>query len=139
MALHERAYIGKEDISDHISKIFVTILGDTCNDFITCFTTVDCVAFLTEYCTTIHRYPIFSMRYSVLCKVYTGCHGTSEREYGLCACTVNTPLAKARGLSLRTGAQTMLYISHKTQCLIRIYNIGANFRKQTFLLKTNQI
>ena len=30
-------------------------------------------------------------------------------EHGLCACTVD-PLAKARGLSLRTGAQTMLYL-----------------------------
>ena len=31
--------------------------------------------------------------------------------HGLCACTVDNPLAKARGLSLRTGAQTMLYLS----------------------------
>ena len=38
-----------------------------------------------------------------MCKVYTGYHGTSEIEHGLCA--------KARGLSLRTGAQTMLYLS----------------------------
>ena len=29
----------------------------------------------------------------------------------LCACTVSNPLAKARGLILRTGAQTMLYLS----------------------------
>ena len=33
-----------------------------------------------------------------------------EIEHGLCACTVDYPLAKARGLSLRTGAQTMLYL-----------------------------
>ena len=44
-----------------------------------------------------------------MCKVYTGYCGTSEIEYGLCACTVDNPLAKARGLSLRTGAQPMLY------------------------------
>ena len=44
-----------------------------------------------------------------MCKVYTGYCGTSEIEHGLCACTVYNPLAKARGLSLRTGAQTMLY------------------------------
>ena len=62
-------------------------------------------------CTTIHRYPIFSTRYSVMCKVYTGYCGTSEIEHGLCACTVDNLLAKARGLSLRTGAQTMLYLS----------------------------
>ena len=54
------------------------------------------------------------MRYSVMCKVYTGYCGTSEIEHGLCACTVDNPLAKARGLSLRTGAQTMLYLSQRT-------------------------
>ena len=46
-----------------------------------------------------------------MCKVYTGYCGTSEIEHGLCACTVDNPLTKARGLSLRTGAQTMLYLS----------------------------
>ena len=45
-----------------------------------------------------------------MCKVYTGYCGTSETEHGLCACTVDNPLAKARGLSLRTGAQPMLYL-----------------------------
>ena len=66
---------------------------------------------LILFCTTFHRYPIFSTRYSVMCKVYTGYCGTSEIEHGLCACTVDNPLAKARGLSLRTGAQHMLYLS----------------------------
>ena len=47
-----------------------------------------------------------------MCKVYIGYYGTSEIEHGLCACTVDYPLTKARGLSLRTGAQTMLYLSH---------------------------
>ena len=46
-----------------------------------------------------------------MCKVYTGYCGTSEVEIGLCACTADNPLAKARGLTLRTGAQTMLYLS----------------------------
>ena len=46
-----------------------------------------------------------------MCKVYTGYCGTSEIEHSLCACTVDNPLAKARGLSLLTGAQTMLYLS----------------------------
>ena len=62
-------------------------------------------------CITIHRYPIFSTRYSVMCKVYTGYCGTSEIEHGLCACMVNNNLAKAQGLSLRRGAQTMLLLS----------------------------
>ena len=65
---------------------------------------------LSLTCTTFHRYPIFSTRYSVMCKLYTGYCGTSEIEHGLCACTVDSPLAKARGLSLRTGAQPMLYL-----------------------------
>ena len=69
------------------------------------------LCFSTNTCTTIHRYPIFSTRYSVMCKVYTGYCGTSEIEHGLCACMVDNPLAKARGLSLRTGTQTMLYLS----------------------------
>ena len=46
-----------------------------------------------------------------MCKVYTGYCGASEIEHGLCTCTVDNPLAKARGLSLRTGAQTMFYLS----------------------------
>ena len=48
-----------------------------------------------------------------MCKVYTVYCGTSEIEHGLCACTVDNPLAKTRGLSLRTGAQTMLYLPLK--------------------------
>ena len=50
-----------------------------------------------------------------MCKVYTVYYRTSEIEHGLCACTVDNPQAKARGLArglfLRTGAQTMLYLS----------------------------
>ena len=52
-----------------------------------------------------------------MCKVYTAYCGTSEIEHSLCACTVDNPLAKARGLSLRTGAQTMFYLS------LRIYQV----------------
>ena len=44
-------------------------------------------------------------------KVSTGYCGTNEIQHGLCACTVDNPLAKARGLSLHTGAQTMVYLS----------------------------
>ena len=52
-----------------------------------------------------------------MCKVYTGYYGTSKIEHGLCACTVDNPLAKARGLSLHTGAQTMLYLSQIARSL----------------------
>ena len=72
---------------------------------------------ISDHCTTFHRYPIFSKRFSVLCKVYTGYCGTSEIEHGLCACTVDNPLAKARGLSLRTGVQPMLYLPLVIICL----------------------
>ena len=34
------------------------------------------------HCTTIHRSPFFSGRYSVMCKVYTEYQGTSEIEHG---------------------------------------------------------
>ena len=71
-------------------------------------------------CIIIHTYPIFRMRYSVMCKVYPGYHDTSEIEHGLCVCTVDNPLAKARGLSLRTGAQTMLYLSRNADHVIEI-------------------
>ena len=47
-----------------------------------------------------------------MCKVYTGYHGTSKTEHGLCACTVDNPLAKALGLSLCTAAQTMLSLAY---------------------------
>ena len=49
-------------------------------------------------------------------KVYTEYYGTSEIEHGLCACTVDNPLTKAQGLSLHTGAQTMLYLAFIYQC-----------------------
>ena len=50
-----------------------------------------------------------------MCKVYTGYCGTSEIEHGLCACTVDNPLAKARGLS-----QPMLYLP-LNQALVSFY------------------
>ena len=50
-----------------------------------------------------------------MCKEYTRYCGTSEIELGLCNCTVDNPLAKARGLSLRTGALTMFYLSFGNQ------------------------
>ena len=47
----------------------------------------------------------------------------SSYAYGLCACTVGNPLAKARGLSIRTGAQTMLYLPQKGRHTFK----GVNF------------
>ena len=83
-------------------------------------------------CTTFHRYPIFSKSYTVLCKVYTGYCGTSEIEHGLCACTVDNPRAKARGLSLRTGAQPMLYLP-------LVYLETEEFAKETNLPSRTQL
>ena len=51
-------------------------------------------------------YPIINTRYSVMCNVYTEYYGTSEIQHGLCAFTIDNPLAK----SLRTCAQTMPYL-----------------------------
>ena len=62
-----------------------------------------------------------------MCKVYTGYCGTSEMEHGLCACTVDNPRAKARGLSLRTGAQTMLYLSLIPQDIHDTYTVDSVF------------
>ena len=69
------------------------------------------------YCTTINRCPVFTTRYSVINKVYTGYHGEREIQHDLRACTVDNPFDKARELSLRTGAETMLYFSLKS-CFI---------------------
>ena len=57
-----------------------------------------------------------------MCKVYTGYHGTSEIEHGLCACTVDNLLAKAQGSSLRTGPGC----SKLTTLLV---NVSLNFQK----------
>ena len=46
-----------------------------------------------------------------MCNVFNGYTSTSEIEHGLSVSKVDNPLAKARGLSLRTGAQTMVYHS----------------------------
>ena len=54
-----------------------------------------------------------------MCKVYTGNHGTSKTEHGLCARMIDNFLTKARGLSLRTGAQTMLYLSPVVQAYLQ--------------------
>ena len=61
--------------------------------------------------TSLYHSPQIPTLYHVMCKVYTGYHGRSEIEHGLCACTANNPGAKARELSLPTGTQTMLYLS----------------------------
>ena len=79
-------------------------------------------------CTTIHRYTIFSTRYSVMSRVYTGYRGTSEIEQGLYACTVGNPLARARGLSLRTGAQTKLDLSLQNQSYITLHDMNQHPR-----------
>ena len=62
-----------------------------------------------------------------MCKVYTGYNGTSEIEHGLCACMVINPPAKAPGLSLHTGPQTTLYLSHEFWPLV--YHIYPAIRR----------
>ena len=79
---------------------------------------------------------IFSTRYSVMCKVFTGYCGTSEIEHDLCACTVDNHLAKARGLSLRIGAQTMLYLSLILKVIFHFTFIEKKTIKNMHFLKT---
>ena len=69
-----------------------------------------------SHCTTIHRYPIFSARYSIMCKVYTEYHGTSEIEHGFCTCTVDNPPLKL-GDYLSVQAHKPCSISHLSTCL----------------------
>ena len=45
------------------------------------------------------QYTIFSMRYSLMCKVLTGYHGTGETEHVLCACTVDNTSLKLGDIS----------------------------------------
>ena len=61
---------------------------------------------------------IVSTRYPETCMVYTRCHGTSELEHGLTPCTVDNPLAKARGLYICTDTQTLLYLANHALSLI---------------------
>ena len=70
-----------------------------------------------------------------MCKVYTGYCGTSEIEHGLCACTVDNPLAKARGLSLRTGAQPMLYLPLVSSMHRKRFNVYVNCNKRFTIFK----
>ena len=55
-----------------------------------------------------------------MCKVYTGYCGTSQIEHGLCSCTVDNPLAKARALA--RGLSTVQ--AHKT-CSISHLSSGS--------------
>ena len=59
---------------------------------------------------------IFSTRYLVTCKIYTGYHGLCEVELDLSACTDDNPLAKARGLSLRTNHALSFIMPPSTIC-----------------------
>ena len=68
----------------------------------------------TDSQTTIVAPPdiqIFSTRIRLSYKVYTRFHATSEMAYSSLPYTVDNPLANNSGLSLRTGGQTMLYLS----------------------------
>ena len=50
----------------------------------------------------------FSTKYFILSKVHTDESGIKYLHHGLSACTGDNPLAKNRGLSPRTGGQTMV-------------------------------
>ena len=62
-----------------------------------------------------YRTQIFSTSYPVNCVVYAGYYTTSDIECGSSSCTFDNPLAKARGLSLRTGRHKPCATSHLTR------------------------
>ena len=68
----------------------------------------DLLIFVNPNCTTFNRYPIFSTRYSVTCKVFAGYCGTSEIEHGLCVCTVDYPLVYLKTESLKKIAEQFI-------------------------------
>ena len=53
---------------------------------------------------------IFSMKNFMLSKVFTDKDGIKKLFNNLSACVGDNPLAKAIGLSPRTGRQTMVYV-----------------------------
>ena len=69
-----------------------------------------------------------------MCKVYTGYHGTSEIEHGLCACTLDNPLAKAWGLSFRTGAHVKYWWRRRYWDYISAYLIYSYINGKFFFL-----
>ena len=56
-----------------------------------------------------------------MCKVYTGYGGVSEIEHGLCACTVDNPFAKARGLSDYYYYRRTNHALSLTWCLVEAF------------------
>ena len=53
--------------------------------------------------------PMLYIKYLAIHKVQMHAGARRKLLYGLCICTSDNPLAKARGLSSRTDAQTMQY------------------------------
>ena len=73
--------------------------------------------YLTTTCTTTHRYPIFSMRYSEMCKVCTGYHGTSEIVQVCVPVRSIIPSLKL-GYYISAQAHKPCSISHMHICMI---------------------
>ena len=94
-------------------SIFIFMVFDLCILF-------SILSFLSS--TIIHRYPVFSARYSVMFEADTGYHGTSEIEHGLCACAVDNPSLKL-GDYLSVQAHKPCSISHKS-IIKQSFNLG---------------
>ena len=56
----------------------------------------------------VSKIPNFSMKYFIFSKVYSVLDGIKKLYHCLSACARDDPLAKVRGLSPRTGGQTMV-------------------------------
>ena len=95
-------------------------------------------------CTTIHRYPIFSTRYSVMCKVNTGYCGTSEIEHGLVCAPVRLIIPSLKlGDYFSVQAHKPCSICHKLSFYIYIWSrslssISYEQKKISLVLRLNQ-
>ena len=65
-----------------------------------------------KLCATINSYPIFSTRYSVMPKVYTGYHGTSEIEHVCVPVRLIIPAQADQNLCSFAQAQYDIFTLH---------------------------
>ena len=89
---------------------------------------------VTDYCTTFHRYPIFSKSYSVLSKVYTGYCGTSEISHLDCVqFSLTTNGHFATGKLYISPFLNLLINSLELQVALNVHNFIARYRYLSFI------
>ena len=81
--------------------------------------------------------PIFSTKYSVMCKVNTGFYGTSETEHGLCACTVVNPSLKLGIISSYRRTNHALSLTKTLRPKLHTVLSSLSFSIITFIFSRN--